>query len=73
MAEKSCEVCGQPIPADRLEVLPTTTTCTTHSQTRRQIGYMVGTASKGCAATLVLVPDDPEALRLARRAHLRSR
>jgi len=34
---------------------------------------MIGTASKGCAATLMMIPDDPEAQRLAKRAHLRSR
>jgi hypothetical protein len=71
--ERKCEACGEPIPAERLEVLPGTTTCTSCSQTGKKTGYMVGTASKGCAATLMFIPDDPEAQRQARRAHLRSR
>lgn len=71
---RDCENCGHPIPAERLEILPGTTTCTDCSQTVKQTGFMVGTAAKGCAATLMLIPqNDPEAMRLAKRAHLRSR
>jgi hypothetical protein len=71
--ERNCEACGEPIPAARLEALPETTTCVSCSTATKQTGYMVGTASKGCAATLMMIPDDPEAQRLAKRAHLRSR
>ena len=71
--ERKCEACGEPIPVARLEVLPDTTTCTGCSKTGKKTGYMIGTASKGCAATLMFIPSDKESQRLARRAHLRSR
>jgi len=70
---KKCQVCQQEIPAERLEVFPGTETCAKHSNTNRQIGYMIGTAAKGCAATLMIVPDDAEAQRQAKRAFMRSR
>jgi hypothetical protein len=69
----TCSECGRAIPAERLEAVPGTTTCVEHSGTHRRIGYMVGTAAKGCAATLMVVPDDKEAIRQARRAFMRSR
>lgn len=71
---KTCEVCGQEICPERLEVLPNTTRCTQHSNVTKQIGFMIATAAKGTAAAIVLIPQgDKEQLRLAKRAHLRSR
>jgi len=71
---RNCEKCGEPIPTERLEILPSTTTCVKCSQTGRQMGFMVGTAAKGCAATIIMIPqNNPEALRQARNAHLRKR
>ncbi len=68
-----CQVCNQPIPAERLEALPNTTTCVQHSQANHPIGFMVPTAAKGCAPVLVFVPDDSEARRRAYRANRRHR
>jgi len=68
-----CSECGREIPVERLEAIPDAMTCVEHSGTHRRIGYMVGTAAKGCAATLMMVPDDKEAIRQARRAFMRSR
>lgn len=68
-----CEICGVEIPVERLEAIPGTTTCVAHSKVHRPIGFMVATASKGCAAALMMVPDNKEALRQAQRANQRSR
>jgi hypothetical protein len=70
---KKCQVCQQEIPVERLEVFPETETCARHSKASRQIGYMIGTAAKGCAAALMIVPNDAEAQRQAKRAFMRSR
>lgn len=69
----NCEICGVAIPSERLEVMPGTTTCVEHSKAHRQVGFMVATASKGCAAALMMVPDNKEALRQAQRANKRCR
>lgn len=68
-----CQVCQEPIPAERLEALPSTTTCVHHSNTTAPIGFMIPTAAKGCAPVLMVVPDNAEAHRQARRANKRHR
>jgi hypothetical protein len=68
-----CSVCGNEIPVERLEAVPGTTTCVVHSGAHRHVGFMVATASKGCAPALMIVPDNKEALRQAHRANQRSR
>lgn len=70
----NCEVCNEPIPQERLEAVPGTTTCVKHSKVKAIVGFMIPTASKGCASTLVtLDPDNDEQMRQAKRAHLRGR
>lgn len=68
-----CKVCNREIPAERLEALPNTHTCTEHSGVQRTYGFMIPTASKGCAAELMIVPPGEENERLARNAHRRKR
>ena len=34
MKSRNCELCGDAIPTERLEILPQTTTCVTCSETR---------------------------------------
>ena len=74
---RQCEVCGTRIPAKRLAAVPNTTYCVKCAEKygpKPKVGFMVSTASKGTASTLVTVdPDDTEALRRARRAHRRQR
>lgn len=72
--QRNCSVCGQPIPEERLEALPNTQTCTAHSNAQAYRGFMIPTASKGCAPELSFIPqNNPEAQRLAERAHRRRR
>lgn len=70
---RRCRTCGTEIPAERLEILPHTQTCTEHSEAQAYTGYMVPNASKGTALELQFVPNNKEAQRIARRAHRRSR
>lgn len=71
---KLCKTCDNPIPEERLEVLPETETCVKCSTHVAPVGYMVATASKGCAPVLIQIdPSDKEALRQARNAHIRKR
>jgi len=70
--EKFCKICGQQIPAERLEVLPDTETCVKHSNVKAKIGFAV--YDHKTAPTMVMIdPEDTEAVRLARRAHNRER
>jgi hypothetical protein len=72
--QKTCKVCGCEIPAERLEVLPDTETCTQHSGVRPMVGFMVSEFSKATAPVLVQVdPNNREALRRAKRAFHRAR
>jgi len=72
--QRDCEKCGTPIPAERLEALPDTTTCVNCSNVGIVLGFMTPTASKGCAPELQMVhSSNPEAVRQALRAHNRSR
>ena len=66
-----CSVCQQAIDPERLECLPDTTTCTEHSQARKVRGFDV--YGHKTAPTLMFIPDDPEAMRLAYNANARSR
>ena len=72
-----CSNCGASIPPARLEIVPDTEYCVRCAEKlgpKKRIGFMVSTASKGTAATLVAIdPDDAEAMRRAQRAHRRSR
>jgi hypothetical protein len=71
---RHCKVCGVEIPAERLEVLPDTETCTAHSLVKAKVGFMVSEFSKATAPALVMIdPEDKESLRLAQRAHHRAR
>ena len=71
---RECEVCGEPIPAERLEALPDTQTCIRHGVTSKRLGFMIPTAAKGTAPVLIQVdPRDAEAKRQAVRANRRSR
>ncbi len=67
-----CEVCNEPIDAERLEVLPNTTTCPTHSRAVAAKGFMVYPHKTGGEVVLIS-GDNKEALRLAKRANNRSR
>lgn len=75
----NCKQCQGKIASERLEALPETDVCTKCAQDRdagrpMPKGFMVATASKGTAMTLIQIdPENPEAYRLAKRAHLRSR
>ena len=69
----NCESCDTLIPPERLEVIPDARTCVNCSTTKATIGFMIPTAAKGCAPTLMVIPDDPEARRQATRANLRQR
>ena len=72
--QRDCEKCGTPIPPERLEVLPDTTTCVNCSNVGQVLGFMVPTANKGCAPEIQMVSsDNPEAVRQALRAHKRRR
>lgn len=71
---RTCDECGTPIPAARLEALPGTTTCTAHSRAKKPKGFMISNYSKGTASEIVLVDtNDRESLRLAERANARRR
>lgn len=63
--------CGADIPAIRLEILPDTTTCAACSTESARKAYMV--FSHKTAPDLVVVPDNPEAERIAKRAFQRAR
>lgn len=67
-----CKICGDEIPADRLEALPGTTTCVSHSGTTKRIG-MMDYSHKTAPALVVLDSRNKEAMRLAHRAFHRSR
>lgn len=74
---RKCEHCSVQIPQKRLKAIPETAMCVKCAEVhgpKRQVGFMVSTASKGTASVLVAVdPDNTEALRRARRAHSRRR
>lgn len=69
---RSCVTCGVDIPADRLEVLPDTTTCVGCSNVKRKIGFMVFDHKTG-GTPVIIDPDDQETVRQARRANRRAR
>jgi NAD-dependent SIR2 family protein deacetylase len=67
----NCEGCGKPIPKERLKALPETKTCVKCSDVKRKIVLM--DFSHKTAGEAIVVPDDPEQVRLAERYHKRSR
>lgn len=72
VSTRCCEKCGNEIPAERLEVLPNTTTCVGCSTVKAVIGFMVFDHKTGGTPILVN-PDDKETLRQAQRANRRAR
>jgi hypothetical protein len=69
---KTCEECGNPIPAVRLEILPDTTTCVKHSQVKKHF-VMPVYSHKTAPEMVVIEGDDIESIRLANRANERGR
>jgi hypothetical protein len=68
----NCVNCGQPIPPERLEILPNTTTCVGCSTVKKNIVLPV--YSHKTAPEMIVIPaDDREAIRRAHRANQRSR
>jgi hypothetical protein len=67
-----CRVCGNPLPIERLEALPNTTTCVDHSDATPKVGFMVY-GHKTAGECILIDPRDQEALRRAHRANSRSR
>lgn len=68
---KTCLVCGVPIPLERLEALPNTCYCINHAPNVKQSGYLV--YSHKTAPELLLIPNNPESHRQAKRANRRAR
>lgn len=66
-----CEVCGGEIPPERLDALPDTTRCVVHSSAARTEGLL--DYGHKTAPSLVILPNDPEQKRIARRAFRRAR
>lgn len=69
---RNCSTCGVPIPLERLEALPNTTTCTEHSHEQAKIGFLVFD-HKTAPRFITIDPRDKEALRRAQRCNRRSR
>lgn len=72
VSTRCCECCGFEIPAERLEVLPNTLTCVGCSTVKAKIGFLCFNHKTG-GIPIMVDPDDKETLRLATRAHKRSR
>lgn len=66
-----CYICNHKIPKLRLEVLPDTLTCAKCSDAKPKRGLM--DFSHKTAPSLVMLPNNPEAQRLAYRAFRRAR
>jgi hypothetical protein len=66
-----CVKCLKSIPAERLEILPTTTCCVDCSTVQPIRGFME--YGHKTAGYLVVLPDDPEQQRLAERCFRRER
>lgn len=67
-----CIKCQTPIPQERLEILPSTTTCVNCSTVKAVVGFMI--YNHKTAGTAILVnPEDSETLRQAKRANRRAR
>lgn len=67
----TCIVCNTPIPPERLEALPNTCYCIEHAPTVKPTGYLV--YSHKTAPELLIIPNNPESLRQAKRANRRAR
>jgi hypothetical protein len=70
--QKTCCVCGEKIPAARLEALPNTKTCVEHSTVKPYHGFQVFPHKTGSQCVLV-DPNNEESMRLASRAYHRER
>jgi hypothetical protein len=72
MGKKKCDTCDKPIPSERLEALPETTTCVKHS---REAGYIgVNIFAHKTAPELGMVKGDrEESVRQLWRAYNRGR
>ena len=68
---KDCFYCGHPIHPERLEVLPNTKTCTSCSDVKMPLCFM--DFGHKTAPSLVVVGNDREQIRLAKRAFKRAR
>lgn len=72
MNERTCNKCGKLIPQARLDVLPETTTCVQCSGVKAKKVYSVY-SHKTAPELITIEADDTESIRLAERAHKRSR
>jgi hypothetical protein len=70
--ERKCEECGEVIPAERLEVLPDTTTCVKHSHVKKHL-VMPVYSHKTAPEMVIVDTENGEAVRLAKRANKRGR
>jgi hypothetical protein len=67
-----CKVCSIEIPAERLEILPHTTTCVKHSVEPKNKAFMVYGHKTG-GEVVVVNGSNKEAIRQAERAYARAR
>lgn len=67
-----CETCNKPIPYERLEALPKTTTCVEHSREAGYVGVM-NYAHKTAGEVAMVKSDNEEAVRQLWRGYHRGR
>lgn len=67
-----CEICGQEIPVERLEVIPGCTTCVEHSREVQKVA-LLEYGHKTAGSVVVIDGNDTESVRRAFRAYRRSR
>jgi hypothetical protein len=70
-ASRYCRVCRKPIPKERIAALPQTTTCVFCSDEEPTQGLIE--FGHKTAPSLVILPNDPEQRRRARRSFRRAR
>lgn len=68
----NCIVCHNPIPEERLEILPHTKTCVKCSTEEKMVGYM-DYYHKTAPNLVIIDPKDKESMRRATRVFNRSR
>lgn len=68
----NCNVCGKPIPPERVEAIPDTLTCVDCSTVQKYKGFLVFGHKTG-GETVLINPSDKEALRQAKRFNRRAR
>lgn len=59
MDPKLCKVCKEPIPFERVEVLPETEVCVTHSSELPYRAFVEGSAKHKTFEVVILKADDP--------------